>query len=343
MKSLLRLLALLVWTSFATAEPLPQIQQQFEQEWEKSLAQVLQLYPESANPESPLSKKAAEIQDAYAASKDPSLQAIYYSASSPLHFFQQAAAALHLKSTAAAAQKNAPASEFSRYEQEFYLREAGQMYPQAATASSALSQKARKIYAAWKAAHDPRAATASGMLDCYIAAAESLNIQPSGKHEQITEARKAAEIQAEKLALQQHEERMAFNRIIQKEEELRREQDRQAGAAAQQYIAQQNQYAARAAAQQQASTAYAAAQPSVSPYSNVSNYQRYLDAQAGIYHPSAAPAAPIPSAPLDPNFNLMSSPIELRGIPGSPWQHDINSSTTYRVTPIPGGGVRLER
>lgn len=54
-------------------------------------------------------------------------------------------------------------------------------------------------------------------------------------------------------------------------------------------------------------------------------------------------SAPLPSAPLDPSFNLMNSPIELRGIPGSPWQHDINSSTTYRVTPIPGGGVRLER
>lgn len=254
-----------------------------------------------------------------------------------------AAEEIQAQSQAAAAQKNTPASEFSRYEQEFYLREAAQMYPQAANASSALSQKARKIYAAWKAAHDPRAVTASGMLDCYIAAAESLNIQPSSKHEQITGARKAAEIQAQKMEQQQHEERMALTRMYQQEEALRREQDRQAGAAAQQYIAQQNQYAAQAAASQQ--QAYAAAQPSVSPYSNASSYQRSLDAQAGIYAPpsqSQGPFRPYPQAVGAPGFDLLNT-IELRGIPGSVWQHDINGGPDWRVThPMPGV-TRFER
>lgn len=71
-------------------------EQQFTQQWESSVAQATQLYPDAANPESALAMKAAEIQEAYASSQDPAMQAIYQSGNSPLFFFQQAAASLNL-------------------------------------------------------------------------------------------------------------------------------------------------------------------------------------------------------------------------------------------------------
>lgn len=68
--------------------------QQFAQQWEASIKQGAAIYPDSANPQSALALKAAELQEQYGASKDPAQQAIYQSPTSPLFFYQQAAAAL---------------------------------------------------------------------------------------------------------------------------------------------------------------------------------------------------------------------------------------------------------
>lgn len=68
--------------------------QQFSQQWEASVKQGAAIYPDSANPQSALALKAAELQELYGASQDPAQQAIYQSPTSPLFFYQQAAAAL---------------------------------------------------------------------------------------------------------------------------------------------------------------------------------------------------------------------------------------------------------
>lgn len=53
-------------------------------------------------------------------------------------------------------------------------------------------------------------------------------------------------------------------------------------------------------------------------------------------------SAPLPSAPLAPGFDLLAPPLEIRGIPGTRFQRDGNNQTIM-VTPIPGGGLRIER
>jgi len=68
--------------------------QQFAQQWEASVKQGAAIYPDAANPQSALAIKAAELQELYGASQDPAQQAIYQSPTSPLFFYQQAAAAL---------------------------------------------------------------------------------------------------------------------------------------------------------------------------------------------------------------------------------------------------------
>jgi len=73
-----------------------QQQEQFNQRWEQTLATAAAAYPDAANPESALSQRAAEIQQAYAASQDPAQQAIYSSPTSALLYYQLAAAELQV-------------------------------------------------------------------------------------------------------------------------------------------------------------------------------------------------------------------------------------------------------
>lgn len=68
----------------------------FDQQWQATVQRTHQIYPDSVNPESPLTQKAAEIQEQYGASDDPAMQAIYMSPTSPLLFFQMAAAELQV-------------------------------------------------------------------------------------------------------------------------------------------------------------------------------------------------------------------------------------------------------
>lgn len=73
-----------------------QQQEQFNQRWEQTLATAAAAYPDAANPESALSQRAAEIQQSYAASQDPAMQAIYNSPTSALLYYQLAAADLQV-------------------------------------------------------------------------------------------------------------------------------------------------------------------------------------------------------------------------------------------------------
>ena len=77
--------------------------QQFTQQWESSVKQGTAIYPDAANPQSALAIKAAELQEQYGASQDPAQKAIYQSPTSPLFFYQQAAAALGVVPVAAQA------------------------------------------------------------------------------------------------------------------------------------------------------------------------------------------------------------------------------------------------
>jgi hypothetical protein len=71
-------------------------QAEFNAQWEANLQAATRTYADAANPESPLSQRAAEIQQSYAGSPDPAHQAIYRSPSSALFFYQQAAAEMQV-------------------------------------------------------------------------------------------------------------------------------------------------------------------------------------------------------------------------------------------------------
>ena len=73
----------------------------FNASWSRFEDQAHALFPSARDANSPLTQKAQELQDQYAASQDPALQAIYNSPSSVLFFYTQAAAALGLAPSAA--------------------------------------------------------------------------------------------------------------------------------------------------------------------------------------------------------------------------------------------------
>lgn len=81
---------------------------QFLQEWNRSNAEAVRLYPDAGNPQSALAQRAAQMQEEYRDSGDPALQAIYESANSALFFYQRAAADLGIAPTPAAAPAAAP-------------------------------------------------------------------------------------------------------------------------------------------------------------------------------------------------------------------------------------------
>ena len=82
---------------------LQQQQEQFNQRWEQTLSIAATAYPDAANPESALSQRAAEYQQAYASSNDPAQQAIYNSPTSALLYYQLAASDLQQSPQAAPA------------------------------------------------------------------------------------------------------------------------------------------------------------------------------------------------------------------------------------------------
>ncbi len=90
----------------ATAESAAQAE--FDTAWNQSVQQAQQMFPALADANSPLSLRAAELQQQYGASTDPAIQAIYYSPTSALFFAQQAAATLAIAPTAAAPAPAAP-------------------------------------------------------------------------------------------------------------------------------------------------------------------------------------------------------------------------------------------
>jgi hypothetical protein len=87
-------------------------QTDFDARWNDTVSTVQRVYADAANPESALSQRAAEIQQAYAASTDPSQLAIYHSPNSAMLYYQLAAMDLQVQPSPAPApipsQKSTP-------------------------------------------------------------------------------------------------------------------------------------------------------------------------------------------------------------------------------------------
>lgn len=71
-------------------------QTEFNRQWQASVESARSMWPDAADPVSALAVRAAELQEQYGTSTDPAQRAIYESASSPVFFYQQAAAELGL-------------------------------------------------------------------------------------------------------------------------------------------------------------------------------------------------------------------------------------------------------